>query len=257
MGPVRRSLKLKRPRADLVWNQNGPKKRVHTVRNQVKLRGPWLDGEVQRILVVLFARRLEEAGIHAFHAAAFRYRGRNILLMSGEANRGKTMSLIEAARRGARLLSTETTLIEKKGEAVGGSQDVFLEKRPPGAERSDKPRQSDGTARFFDRLPELIVDSGKPKPIERVILPDIDGNFRVEVKPLSDPEKAYQTFHCLMNYYSLHALLSLEQPMPILETPRLRQRRLRFVRGFIPNRPFHLIRAPAPQALLDEVEKLL
>jgi hypothetical protein len=48
------------------------------------------------------------------------------------------MSQIEACRRGGKLISTETTVIDEAGVAVAGSKTIFLKSRAKGTERADK-----------------------------------------------------------------------------------------------------------------------
>jgi hypothetical protein len=109
---------------------------------------------------------------------------------------------------------------------------------------------------FGGELPDLNVFYTQSTRIDHVILPDIDGHFDVVVTALSDYEKAYQTFHSLINYLGLHILLAPGLPTPILDSDELRARRAAFIEAFI-QKPYHLIRASTPQILLDEVERLL
>ena len=76
--------------------------------------GAWTSGPIQKVIVTLLALRLEEHGLHPFHASAVRYRDQTILFMGGESNHGKSMGQIEACRRGAKLVSTETTVIDER-----------------------------------------------------------------------------------------------------------------------------------------------
>lgn len=256
LGGVSRTTDVTRAHSDLVWDRTAPERRILFRDDQLRLEGPWFEGEIQRLLVALMARRMEEAGRYLFHASAVHYRDCNILFMSGEANNGKTMSQIEARRRGAAFIATETAVIDRNGQVVAGSREVFLRKRAQGTERADKPSQDQGVRKFFDALPDLSVFHPLPTTIDLVILPDIDGNFDTAVVPLSDFEKAYQTFHCLTSYLALNALLAPEWPMPILDTEDLRARRAAFIQRFI-QRPYYLIRAAGPKPILDEIEKLL
>lgn len=256
LGGVTRTLDVAKGRVDLFWDRTASEKKIAFRDDQLRLEGPWFEGELQRILVSLMARRMEEVGLYLFHSSAVHYRGRSILFMSGESNNGKTMSQIEARRRGAAFIATETTVINRAGQVVAGSREVFLRKRAKGTERADKPPQDEGVRKFFDALPDLTVFHDQPTTIDLVILPDIDGNFATAVAPLSDFEKAYQTFHCLMDYFALNVLLAPGLPMPILDTEELRARRAAFIRDFI-RRPYYIIRSAGPQSVLDEVEKLL
>ena len=72
-------------------------------------RGDWPSGPMQKVVVTMLALRLEDAGLHPFHASAVRYHDKTVLFLGGESNHGKSMGQIEACRRGALLISTETT----------------------------------------------------------------------------------------------------------------------------------------------------
>jgi hypothetical protein len=142
-------------------------------------------------------------------------------------------------------------------QVLAGSRDVFLVKRAKGTERADKPSQNVGVQKLFGgKLPDLNVFYTEPTKIERVILPDMDGHFDVSVTELGEYEKAYQTFHSLINYLGLHILLAPGLPMPVLDSDELRESRAAFIQAFI-QKPYHLIRARTPQILLDEVERLI
>jgi len=258
LGSVERTHHITTDKVDLIWDRSARQKSIAFVDDQLRLGGDWAEGELQKILVTLLARRLEEQGVYLFHSSAVRYRGVSILFMGGESNNGKTMAQIEARRRGAAFIATETTVIDAaSGQVLAGSRDVFLVKRAKGTERADKPSQHVGVQKLFGgELPDLSVFYTEPTSIDRVILPDIDGHFDTSVSELGEFEKAYQTFHCLINYMGLTTLLAPGIPMPILDTEELRYRRAAFIQQFI-QKPYHLIRARTPQILLDEVERLL
>ena len=100
--------------------------------------GPWPAGPIQKVVVAMLALRMEAVGLHPFHASAVRYRGRTVLFLGGESNHGKSMGQIEACRRGALLVSTETTVIDEAAGRSSGSKEPFLKKRTEGTERADK-----------------------------------------------------------------------------------------------------------------------
>ena len=256
LGKVTRSNTASKAKPDLVWDRTIPTKEINFDGAQMTLTGDWYQGELQKILVSFLARRLEEAGRYLFHSSAVRYRQQSILFMGGESNHGKTMCQIEARRRGASIIATETTVIDQDGQVVFGSHDTFLYKRARGTERSDKPSQDVGTSKFFEKLPSLDVFYSDPTEIDIVILPDIDGHFDTAVKSLDEFERAYQTFFCLTSYFGLETLLAPGLPMPILDAATLRARRATFIQAFI-QRPFYLIRASTPQIVLDEIERLI
>ena len=88
------------PEADLVWRQDGEQSVAYDGR-RMTFTGAWNSGPIQKVIVTLLALRLEEHGLHPFHASAVRYRDRTILFLGGESNHGKSMGQIEACRRGA------------------------------------------------------------------------------------------------------------------------------------------------------------
>jgi hypothetical protein len=69
-------------------------------------------------------------------------------------------------------------------------------------------------------------------------------------------ERQFQTFHSLQNYLLLNELLAPGFAMPLVDTDRLREARVDFVRGFA-ERPYFFVRAATPQVLLDEVDRVL
>ena len=258
LGKVERTQQVSSDKPDLFWDRTASQKTICFQDDQLVLIGDWAEGELQKILVTLLARRMEEKNVYLFHSSAVRYRDTSILFMGGESNNGKTMAQIEARRRGGAFIATETTVIDgATQQVIAGSREVFLIKRAKGTERADKPSQNVGVQKLFGgELPDLSVFHDQPTKIDWVILPDIDGHFDVSVSVLGEFEKAYQTFHCLINYMGLNALLAPGLPMPILDTEELRLRRAAFIQEFI-QKPYHLIRARTPQLLLDEVDRLL
>ncbi len=258
LGSVQRTRDVTADKVDLIWDSTATSKTINFLDDQLLLTGDWAQGELQRVLVTLLARRMEEKGVYLFHSSAVRYRDTSILFLGGESNNGKTMAQIEARFRGGAFIATETTVVDGNTlQVIAGSRDVFLVKRAKGTERADKPSQHVGVQKLFGgELPDLQVFYTEPTQIDRVILPDIDGHFDTSVTELSEFEAAYQTFHSLINYMSLNILLAPGLPMPVLDTEELRTKRAAFIQKFI-RVPYHLIRARTPQSLLDEVEKLL
>ena len=106
---------------DIVWRQDRGKS-ISFDGRRMTFDGPWPAGPIQKVVVALLALRMESAGLHPFHASAVRYRDRTVLFLGGESNHGKSMGQIEACRRGALLVSTETTVIDEEGRAVMGSR---------------------------------------------------------------------------------------------------------------------------------------
>jgi hypothetical protein len=207
------------------------------------------------VIVTMLALRMEAVGLHPFHASAVRYRDRTILFLGGESNHGKSMGQIEACRRGATLVSTETTVIDEDGVAVMGSKSPFLKKRTEGTERADKAAPERGVEKFFDGMPTWEIHP-EPTNVDVVVVPAIDGNFDPSCAPMIPFERQFQTFHSLQNYFLTNELLAPGFPMPVVDTDELRAARAAFV-GRFAERPYWFVRAATPQVLLDEVDRVL
>jgi hypothetical protein len=239
---------------DLVWRWAGEKAVAYDGR-RMTFTGDWPAGPIQKAIVTLLALRLEAVGLHPFHASAVRYRDRTILFLGGESNHGKTMGQIEACRRGALLVSTETTVIDGSGQAVMGSKQPFVKRRTEGTERADKAAPEAGVAKFFGDMPNWELYEG-PSNVDVVVLPAIDGNFAPSLVEMIPFEREFQTLHSLQNYFLLNELLAPGFPMPIVDTEPLRRARAGFVERFS-DRPYYFVRAATPQVLLDEVERVI
>jgi hypothetical protein len=239
---------------DIVWDRDAPKDVAYDG-GRFTFRGSWPAGPIQKVIVTMLALRLEAAGLHPSHSSAVRYRDRTILFLGGESNHGKSMGQIEACRRGALLVSTETTVIDDGGRAVMGSKSVFLKKRAEGTERADKAAPERGVQKFFGEMPTWEV-LAEPTPIDVVVVPAIDGNFEPSTAEMIPFERQFQTFHSLQNYFLLNELLAPGFPMPIVDTEPLRRARAGFVERFS-DRPYYFVRAATPQVLLDEVERVI
>jgi hypothetical protein len=205
--------------------------------------------------VTMLTLRLEAAGLHPSHSSAVRYRDRTILFLGGESNHGKSMGQIEACRRGALLVSTETTVLDEDGTAVMGSKQPFLKRRTEGTERADKAAPEAGVAKFFGEMPDWQV-LAEPTPVDIVVVPAIDGNFAPALAEMIPFEREFQTFHSLQNYLLLNELLAPGIPMPLVDTDDLRGTRAAFVHRFC-DRPYYFVRAATPQTLLDEVDRVV
>jgi hypothetical protein len=239
---------------DIVWHRDADKGIAYDGRCMT-FSGPWPAGPIQKVVVTMLALRMESVGLHPFHAAAVRYRGRTVLFLGGESNHGKSMGQIEACRRGAMLVSTETTVIDETGRAVVGSKESFLKKRTEGTERADKAAPDRGVAKFFGSMPSWEIHT-EPSNVDVVVVPAIDGNFDPSCAEMIPFERQFQTFHSVQNYFLLNELLAPGFPMPIVDTDRLRSARADFVRRFA-ERPYFFVRAATPQVLLDEVDRVL
>ena len=239
---------------DIVWRREGAKSVAYDAATMTFV-GPWEDGPIQKVIVAMLALRMEAVGLHPSHSSAVRYRDRTILFLGGESNHGKSMGQLEANRRGALLVSTETTVIDEDGVAVMGSRDVYLKKRAKGTERADKAAPNVGVAKFFGEMPTWQMADG-PTPVDIVIVPAIDGNFDPSMNEMIPFERQFQTLHSLQNYFLLNELLAPGWPMPIVDNEALRRKRAAWVERFS-DRPYYFVRAANPQVLLDEVEKVL
>src|SRR3990170_2338309 len=239
---------------DIVWLQDAAKDISYDGR-RMTFSGPWPAGPIQKVIVAMLALRMEAVGLHPFHASAVSYRGRTVMFLGGESNHGKSMGQIEACRRGALLVSTETTVVDEAGRAVMGSKSAFLKKRTEGTERADKAAPERGVQKFFGEMPtwELFEE---PSEVDVVVVPAIDGNFDPSLAEMIPFERQFQTLHSLQNYFLLNELLAPGWPMPIVDTEALRAARAGFVARFT-DRPYYFVRAATPQVLMDEVDRVL
>jgi hypothetical protein len=254
LAEVRVSPEVSLGEPDLVWRQGGEKDISYDGR-RMTLQGPWPAGPIQKVVVSMLALRMEEAGLHPFHASAVRYRDRTVLFLGGESNHGKSMGQIEACRRGALLVSTETTVIDEAGRAVLGSKQPFLKRRTEGTERADKAAPEAGVQKFFGGMPEWEIWL-EPSEVDVVVVPAIDGNFEPSLAEMIPFERQFQTFHSVQNYFLLNELLAPGFPMPVVDTETLRRARAGFVERFS-SRPYYFVRAATPQVLLDEVDRVV
>jgi hypothetical protein len=239
---------------DIVWDQAGAKSVGYDGR-VMTFAGDWASGPLQKVVISLLALRMESAGLHPFHASAVRYRDQTIMFLGGESNHGKSMGQIEACRRGAQLVSTETTVVDETGRVEMGSKDVFLKKRAEGTERADKAAPNRGVEKFFGALPAWDVYT-TPSNVDVVVVPAIDGNFDSSLVEMIPFERQFQTLHSLQNYFLLNELLAAGWPMPIIDTDQLRAARAAFTAEFC-ERPFFFVRAASPQLLMDQVDKVI
>ena len=254
LADVRIEPSVTRADADIVWHRDEPKGIAYDGR-QMTFSGPWPAGPIQKVIVTMLALRMESVGLHPFHAAAVRYHDKTVLFLGGESNHGKSMGQIEACRRGALLVSTETTVIDETGRAVVGSKEPFIKKRTEGTERADKASPDRGVEKFFGTMPTWQIHT-EPSDVDVVIVPAIDGNFDASCAPMIPFERQFQTFHSVQNYFLLNELLAPGFAMPMVDTDQLREARVDFVRRFS-DRPFFFVRAATPQVLLDEVDRVL
>jgi hypothetical protein len=239
---------------DIVWHQEASKAVTYDG-HRMTFGGRWPAGPIQKVIVTMLALRMETVGLHPFHASAVRYRDKTVLFLGGESNHGKSMGQIEACRRGATLVSTETTVIDESGVAVMGSKAPFLNKRTEGTERADKAAPEAGVDKFFGGMPTWQIHA-EPSAVDVVVVPAIDGNFEPSCAEMIPFERQFQTFHSLQNYFLTNELLAPGFPMPVVDTDGRRAARADFVRRFS-ERPYVFVRAATPQVLLDEVDRVL
>lgn len=254
LAEVRISPEVTLSEPDIVVQQEGEKGIDYDGRC-ITFSGTWPAGPIQKVIVALLALRMEALRLHPFHASAVRYRDRTMLFLGGESNHGKSMGQIEACRRGALLVSTETTVIDESGRVVMGSKEPFIRKRTEGTERAAKAAPDRGVEKFFGSMPnwELYTE---PSNVGIVVVPAIDGNFDPTLNEMIAFERQSQTLHSLQNYFLLNELLAPRLPMPIIDTEPLRRAPAAFVERFS-ERPYYFVRAATPQVLLDEVERVL
>jgi hypothetical protein len=207
------------------------------------------------VVVAMLALRMEAAGLHPFHASAVRYRGRTVMFIGGESNHGKSMSQIEACRRGGLLISTETTVVDETGRAVVGSKELFIKKRTEGTERADKAGPERAVEKFFGVMPTWGLYT-EPSNVDVVVVPAIDGNFDAGLAEMIPFERQFQALHSLQNYFLTNELLAAGWPMPVVDSDPLRKARAAFVERFS-ERPYYFVRAATPQVLMDELDGVL
>jgi hypothetical protein len=241
---------------DILWKPDLAVKDIRLNGGVLELDGEWFAGEIQKIIVSVLAYRMEEEGMHPFHASAVRYKDKTIMFMGGESNHGKTMSQLEGCRRGGLNISTETLVLGEDCRVVMGSLNVFLVQRARGTERSDLANQDEGVTKLFGKSPEVkhYLD---PSDVDIVVLPSIDGNYASSIKELGQFEKEYHGYHSMMNYLGLNQLLSPGLVMPIMDNEQKRRARAAFGQRFAAPRPYYMIRAATPQLLFDELEQFL
>jgi hypothetical protein len=255
LGPVEISTSLTKAEPDVIWKMTGDKSLSYQNR-KLLMNGFHSEGEVQRMLIALLVKALEDVSLFTFHASACYYGGRCVVFMSGEENHGKTMSLLEVAKRGGEVIAGESLICNKEGSIVSGSPDVFLKRRPTGTERIDKPPPMQGVNKFFDTIPVFKYHK-VPTNADLIVLPDIDGNFDAFVGRMESFEKEYQTFHCLGDFYILRSLVSTRIPMPILDDEEHRRGRAAFIADFAKGRPYYFIRGKSPEVIINELDKIL
>jgi hypothetical protein len=245
-----------REQVDILWKPDVAVKEIRLQNGTLELDGEWFAGEIQKIIVSVLAFRMEEEGMHPFHASAVRYKDKTIMFMGGESNHGKTMSQLEGCRRGGLNISTETLVLGEDGRVVMGSLNVFLVKRAKGTERSDLANQDEGVTKLFGKSPE-VNHYLEPSDVDIVVLPSIDGNYATSSSLIGQFEKEYHGYHSMMNYFGLNQLLSPGLVMPVMDTEEKRRKRAAFGHQFASPRPYYMIRAATPQLIFDELEQFL
>ena len=241
---------------DLLWDKSVAEKSVGWDGEVMRFTGDWAEGPIQKAIVTVLALRMEAEGLHPFHSSAVRYRDKTVLFLGGESNHGKSMGQIEACRRGGKLVSTETTVIDEDGVAVMGSKTVFIKTRAKGTERADKAAPERGAQKFFGEMPTW-EEYLEPSNVDVILVPAIDGNFDPTMSEMIPFEAQFQTLHSLQNYFLTNELLAPGHPMPLTDTEPLRKARAEYVERFCTGRPFYFIRAATPQVLMDEADKVI
>ena len=258
LGDVKVSNEITCDEAGIVWNRDIAEKTIKYENGVLQLTGPWEEGELQKIEVSMLANELDKNGLHPMHSSSVIYRGKMILLVGGENNHGKSMTQLAAAKLGASVFSTETTVADETGLCLYGSKNTFIRKRAKGTERSDLGNQDEGVAKFFDKEPEMTY-AYDPCRVDIAILPCIDGWFDTKVTKVGQFEAAYQEFHSLMNFFGMNQLLCGVNglAMPIIDEEDRRQHRAQWCKDFAASAPFYMMRAKTPQIILEELDKII
>jgi hypothetical protein len=240
----------------VVWYEDESEKSILFENGCLILTGDWHEGEIQKVLVSMLAMELDKVGLHPFHSSGVRYKDTTILFLGGENNHGKTMCQIEGARRGGKVISTETMVIDDRGWVVQGSKTIYLRERAKGTERSDLADQDEGVAKLFGKAPEITFFEGESN-VDLIIMPAIDGHFSTQAKKMGLFEAEYHSYHSMMNYMGLNQLVSLGLVMPIIDSDERRRARAEFCHRWAEARPFYMVRAATPQIIFDYVETIL
>ena len=139
---------------------------------------------------------------------------------------------------------------------MNGSKTVFIKNREKGTERADKAAPERGAQIFFgDEMPTWH-EFPEVSNVDAVLVPAIDGNFDPSLAPMIPYEREYQSLHSVQNYFHLNELLASGWPMPVVDTEERRHARAEFLERFC-TRPYYMVRAANPQALMDEADKVL
>ena len=241
------------PEADLVWHQDGEQSVSYDGR-RMTFTGAWNSGPIQKVIVTLLALRLEEHGLHPFHASAVRYRGRTILFMGASRTTASRWARSRpAARREARVHRDDRDRRIGHGDPRVEGAVPQEATRAPSARTRPRPRRAGRQVLRRHADWEIHAD---PTPVDVVVLPAIDGNFAPSLAEMIPFERQFQTLHSLQNYFLLNELLAPGHPMPMVDTESLRKARAGFVERFA-ERPYYFVRAATPQVLLDEVERVI
>ncbi|MDR1712145.1 MAG: hypothetical protein LBR58_09900 [Propionibacteriaceae bacterium] len=239
---------------DIIWIQDGPKS-VSYGGGIVRFTGDWPAGPMQKMIVAVLALRMEDHGLHPWHASAVYYKGKTILIIGGESNHGKSMALIEVGVRGGIQLASETAVVNEDGVVVKGSVEPFLIKRTEGTERADKAAPLRPVEIFWGEMPKWEIDP-TPRNVDVVLVPAIDGNFDPSIGEMIPFERQFQSLHSIQNYFLTNELLAPGHTMPMLDNDVLRQRRAAWLEKFCV-RPYYFSRGSTPQVLIDQLEKVL
>ena len=221
------------------------------------LRRAWPAGPIQKVIVAC-SRCGWRPRLHPFHASAVRYRDRTILFLGGESNHGKSMGQIEACRRGALLVSTETTVIDESGSVVIGLEGAVPEEaRPRAPSAPTRPRPERGVEKFFGEHADLgalhRAERRRPRhrarPSTATSTPRAGRDDPVRA-PVPDAPLAPELLPAQRAARTRH-------PDAASSTrSRCAGARAAFVERFA-ERPYFFVRAATPQVLLDEVERVL
>ena len=167
------------------------------------------------------------------------------------------MGLIEAGRRGALQVASETTVIDEDGRAVDGLRGHRSSQAHRGHRAVRQGRPEQGRREVLGRHADLgHVRRARPTSTSSSC-PAIDGNFDPATQR-ADPVRAPVPVPALAAELLPHQRAAGARPRrcPWSTTTRCAARRAAFVERFC-ERPFFFIRAATPQVLLDEVDRIL
>ena len=166
-------------------------------------------------------------------------------------NHGKSMGQIEACRRGAKLVSTETTVIDDRAAVILGSKAPFLKKRDAGHRTRGQGRARGGRRQVLRRHADL-GDPRRPDAGRRRRPPGDRRQLRAEPGRDDPVRAAVPDAPLAPELLPAQRAARAGPPDADGRYGALRKARAGFVERFA-ERPYYFVRAATPQVLLDEV----